>query len=257
MTIRARTARRAMPAEARPDDTSLSREAVPETTAPGPAVPEPAATELERAVRAAVSDPGLAREYLALLRGTPHALYRDGGPAHLTASAVVVDAPGEHVALVWHLKGRFWVQPGGHLEASDTSLEAAVRREIAEETGLGADTGSGARADLRLVGPGPALLEAHDLASTFGSCGGHWDVVLVLRAEAAAEELPMRAEKPGAPTPVWVPWPRAENPEDPADAADTAGVFSRHVPLPTEAASDMPEILERLAPYLDEFAVDR
>lgn len=226
------------------------------TRAPDPTAPALTARALEelRAASEVAIDPAVREDYVRLLEAIPDAVLRDGpalaaegGSLHLTASAVVLDGPAEHVALVWHARGRCWVQPGGHLEATDTSLEAAVRREIAEETGLGAETGQGADARLQLVGPGPALLEAHDLASTFGACGGHWDVVLALRADAAAAELPLRAEEPGAPTPVWVPWPRIDGPH---------GGFSRRVPLPADAASDMPEILERLAPFLDEFAAE-
>src|SRR5699024_3134465 len=37
------------------------------------------------------------QDYLELLRSSPRALHREGGPRHLTASAVVIDAPAEHV----------------------------------------------------------------------------------------------------------------------------------------------------------------
>src|SRR5699024_6016462 len=99
-----------------------------------PAAPATALAELERA-EAAVSGPALARQYRELLRANPRALHRDGGPRHLTASAIVIDGPGDHVALVWHRKGRFWVQPGGHLEPGETSFAQAARREVAEEIG--------------------------------------------------------------------------------------------------------------------------
>src|SRR5690625_6934664 len=75
------------------------------------------------------------QDYLELLRSSPRALHREGGPRHLTASAVVIDAPAEHVALMWHRKGQFWVQPGGHLEEGGASFEQAARREVTEEIG--------------------------------------------------------------------------------------------------------------------------
>ena len=190
------------------------------------AAPEPAATELERAARGAVSNPRLAREYLALLRGTPRALYRDGGPAHFTASAVVVDAPGEHVALVWHLKGLFWVQPGGHLEEGETSFEQAARREVAEEIGL---TG------LERVGDGPAILNRHGLDSGFGRCQEHWDVQFLLRAPHPAARTPLRAsEESGAVE--WFPWPSRTL--LPGTAQDL---------LPAGVVPDLPATLESLA----------
>ncbi|PWH07067.1 NTP pyrophosphohydrolase [Brachybacterium endophyticum] len=169
----------------------------------------------------------------------------EGGGLHVTASAVVLDGAAEQLALVWHGKAHCWVQPGGHLEAEDASLEEAARREVAEETGL---------QDLSLVGPGPALLEVHDLASTFGTCGGHWDVVFVLRAEGDAADVTLHPESPDGPAPIWVPWPRTETPGSLDDSGLPATGFSPQVPLPENAASDMAEILARLAPYLDEFA---
>src|SRR5690606_26543384 len=68
---------------------------------PGAGRPEVRAglAELDAAA-AAVSGPALAAEFRELLERSPGALYRTGGPRHLTASAVVVDAPAEHVALV-------------------------------------------------------------------------------------------------------------------------------------------------------------
>jgi 8-oxo-dGTP pyrophosphatase MutT (NUDIX family) len=209
-----------------------------------PALTSRALEELRSASPVAI-DPAVRADYMRLLEQIPDAVLRDGparsaegGGLHLTASAVVLDATAEHLALVWHARGRCWVQPGGHLEAADASLEQAVRREVAEETGL---------SGLQRVGPGPALLEPHDLASTFGACGGHWDVVFVLRAEQRASALPMRAEAEGAPAPIWVPWPRDPSPS-------SAVRFSPAPQLPSDAAADMPEILGRLAPYLDEYA---
>ena len=68
--------------------------------------------------------------YLEHLRQHPH----DGalitcGPAHLTASGLVLDPTGERVLLTLHRKGNFWVQTGGHIEGSDHSLAAAALRE--------------------------------------------------------------------------------------------------------------------------------
>jgi 8-oxo-dGTP pyrophosphatase MutT (NUDIX family) len=52
---------------------------------------------------------------------------------HLTASAIVVGEEG--VLLHFHKKLRMWLQPGGHIEANETPLDAALR-EVFEETGL-------------------------------------------------------------------------------------------------------------------------
>jgi len=57
-------------------------------------------------------------------------------PGHLTASAFVISPKRDSVLLILHKKLQLWLQPGGHIEASDESLGAAARREVAEEVGL-------------------------------------------------------------------------------------------------------------------------
>ncbi|HLV65784.1 MAG TPA: NUDIX domain-containing protein [Polyangiaceae bacterium] len=68
-------------------------------------------------------------------------------PGHFTASAFVLSPERDAVLLVLHRKLGIWVQPGGHVDASDADVASAARREVAEETGvteleplLGADT---------------------------------------------------------------------------------------------------------------------
>lgn len=57
-------------------------------------------------------------------------------PGHVTASGFVTSPTLDSVALIHHRKLQRWLQPGGHLEPGDADLEAAARREVAEETGL-------------------------------------------------------------------------------------------------------------------------
>ena len=57
-------------------------------------------------------------------------------PGHLTASGFVLSPEGDAVLLIFHKKLGIWVQPGGHVEATDASLVAAACREVAEEVGL-------------------------------------------------------------------------------------------------------------------------
>lgn len=187
------------------------------------APPEPALQQV-RAARSAATGERIARQYESLLQQNPQAAYRDGGPVHLTASAIVVDAPGEHVALVWHRKGQFWVQPGGHLEPGETSLEAAALREVAEETGVD---------EVQRIGPGPAVLHQHDLAAAFGSCRAHWDVQYLLRTPRPAAMAPLRPSEE-SPEVIWAPWPLL------------AGARSRHRSLPAGTVADLGETLELL-----------
>ncbi|MFF9352329.1 NUDIX domain-containing protein [Streptomyces sp. NPDC014734] len=54
---------------------------------------------------------------------------------HVTTSGVVVN-DADKVLLIHHRASGRRIQPGGHCEPSDRTLAAAVRREIAEETGV-------------------------------------------------------------------------------------------------------------------------
>lgn len=69
-----------------------------------------------------------------LLRGVADPFARTTLPAHVTASAVVLDAEGR-VLLHRHRRLDRWLQPGGHVEPGEAPAVAAVR-ETVEETGL-------------------------------------------------------------------------------------------------------------------------
>ena len=93
------------------------------------------------------------RAMLAFLDGLPRPFSREQVRAHFTASALVLDEETEQTALVHHRKLGIWVQPGGHLDPADESLEAAALREVREETGL-----QGAVGD-----PRPLHLDIHEI----------------------------------------------------------------------------------------------
>ncbi|WP_311260373.1 NUDIX domain-containing protein [Microbacterium sp. WCS2018Hpa-9] len=92
---------------------------------------------------------------------------RDDGQRHATASAMVFDPSLTRTLLVFHAKGRFWVQPGGHLEPDDTSIAEAALRELQEETGVDVPA---------LVEPLVYDLDHHELSSAFGRCASHLDI---------------------------------------------------------------------------------
>jgi len=60
-------------------------------------------------------------------------------PGHVTASAVVLSPDRQHVLLVYHQRLRRWLQPGGHVEADDTTVQDTASREVLEETGIRLD----------------------------------------------------------------------------------------------------------------------
>ena len=75
-------------------------------------------------------------------------------PGHFTASGFVISPDGDSVLLIHHGKLDRWLQPGGHIEAEDMSVEIAARREVIEETGING---------LRHVGPGLLRIDAHGI----------------------------------------------------------------------------------------------
>lgn len=66
----------------------------------------------------------------------PDGLRKPHGPAHVTASGVVLDPAGGAALLVLHRKVGLWLQPGGHVDDDDRSLAGAALREATEETGV-------------------------------------------------------------------------------------------------------------------------
>jgi 8-oxo-dGTP pyrophosphatase MutT (NUDIX family) len=98
----------------------------------------------------------LRRHYLDHLARRSDGWSRSCVGAHLTASSLICGAAAGMVLLTLHRRLGQWLQTGGHIEATDASLEAAATREAAEESGL---------ADLSLE-PSPLLLSKHEV-----SCG--------------------------------------------------------------------------------------
>jgi 8-oxo-dGTP pyrophosphatase MutT (NUDIX family) len=122
----------------------------------------------------------LRSSYLAFLEAHDDGMTRNCVPAHLTASAMVLDATASQVLLTLHRKGGFWAQVGGHCEPGDATLAGAALREAREESGID---------DLRLVGDGPVDLDRHVLSSAFGTCGEHLDVRYAVVAPAGARPM--------------------------------------------------------------------
>ena len=90
-------------------------------------------------------------ELLDLLRTSPAPYSRHHFvPGHVTASCFVLD-PAGRLLLHHHRRLNRWLQMGGHLEAGEEPLDAALR-EVAEESGLH---------DLRLLSSGIADLDVH------------------------------------------------------------------------------------------------
>ncbi len=132
------------------------------------------------------SQRALRDDFLAYVDAHPDATWRTCRPAHVTGSALVVDASARAVLLTMHPKIGRWLQLGGHCEPGDASLEAVAEREAVEESGL---TG------LRVQGA-PVRLDRHEVrCHADGSTGVHLDVQYVLAGSVDSPLVPS-AESP-------------------------------------------------------------
>lgn len=79
----------------------------------------------------------LLAEPLQLLSQGKDFAHRRSFPMHVTVGALLTR--GEEILLVGHRAYGITLQPGGHLEPTDTTLIGAAARELTEETGIDPD----------------------------------------------------------------------------------------------------------------------
>jgi 8-oxo-dGTP pyrophosphatase MutT (NUDIX family) len=64
---------------------------------------------------------------------------RNNFTGHVTASAYIINTEKDALLLLKHKALNRWLQPGGHVDATDASLVDAALREAEEETGIAKD----------------------------------------------------------------------------------------------------------------------
>jgi 8-oxo-dGTP pyrophosphatase MutT (NUDIX family) len=110
----------------------------------------------------------------------------------VTTSGVVVDDADE-VLLIHHRASGRRIQPGGHCEPSDSTLPDAVRREIAEETGV---------TELEpCCGGAPIQIDVHPISARPAKgepAHTHFDVRYLFRTRGTAEVTLQADEVAGA-----------------------------------------------------------
>ncbi len=142
----------------------------------------------------------------ALDAGRPMWPRTEFDPGHFTASGFVAAPDGDAVLLIHHRKLERWLQPGGHIEAGDVTVEDAVRREILEETGIGG---------LERLGTSLVRIDAHTIPAR-GSEPEHIHIDLAMGFVAADDSIGPLEEVTDA---RWVPF------EDLASYEVDGGVF--------------------------------
>ena len=127
-------------------------------------------------LRSLPADP-VRERFLALLGHGPETLWRAHPGAHLTASALVVDAAGEKVLLCLHGRIGRWVQLGGHCEPGDETVAGTALREATEESGIAG----------LVLDPIPIHLDVHPVVCS-GGPSVHFDVRFAALAPPGAVE---------------------------------------------------------------------
>jgi coenzyme F420-0:L-glutamate ligase len=159
------------------------RAALSDVDDPAPPVHADAVALLSRWQDPDDSQESVAQALLSYLLARPDATRRACRPGHLTASALVLDATGEHVLLTLHKRIGAWVVLGGHIEPADDTVLAAATREAGEESGI-----DGLRVD-----PEPIYLGAHPVTCSLGIPTRHLDVVFLAVAPPGAQ--PVRSDE--------------------------------------------------------------
>jgi ADP-ribose pyrophosphatase YjhB (NUDIX family) len=146
----------------------------------------------------------LRQAFLGFVAAREDACARSCEAGHVTASAVLLDADGEHVLLTLHPRVGRWLQLGGHCEPEDVTLADAALREAREESGI----------DGLTIDTTPIHLDVHPITCSLGVPTRHFDVRFAVRAPRGAQ--PVRSDE--SDDLRW--WPTRVLPADSADLSE-------------------------------------
>ena len=77
----------------------------------------------------------MVEKVISLIESTPDCFHNNSFPAHMTASAWIIDNGLTHLLFTHHKKLNKWLQLGGHADGEENLVNAATR-EAMEESGV-------------------------------------------------------------------------------------------------------------------------
>jgi len=111
---------------------------------------------------------------ISLIENTPDCFHNNSFPAHMTASAWIIDNSSTHLLFTHHRKLNKWLQLGGHADGEENLVNAATR-EAMEESGL---------KSVRLAAPGIFDVDIHEIpARKEVPAHYHYDVRYLFKAD--------------------------------------------------------------------------
>lgn len=111
---------------------------------------------------------------ILLIENTPDCFHNNSFPAHMTASAWIIDNGLTHLLFTHHRKLNKWLQLGGHADGEENLVNAATR-EAMEESGL---------KSVRLAAPGIFDVDIHEIPARKDiPAHYHYDVRYLFKAD--------------------------------------------------------------------------
>lgn len=111
---------------------------------------------------------------ISLIESTPDCFHKNCFPAHITASAWIIDNGLTHLLFTHHKKLNKWLQLGGHADGEENLVNAATR-EAMEESGL---------KSVRLAAPDIFDVDVHEIPARKDTPAHyHYDVRYLFKAD--------------------------------------------------------------------------